>query len=396
MIFERKKQEWEDVGCFYTSKEIHQQPDTWLKTYSQIKKEKDAIAFFINKVIEEDDFDIILTGAGSSEFVGNATFPFLNYLNDFKVKSYATTDIVACPEDYLSKTKPTLLISFGRSGNSHESLGAVEVATSICKNIYHLFITCNHEGALSKYAQCKDNCYVINLTEETNDQSFAMTSSFTNMYLALILIFMLDRLDEAKLIVDDLIVKTKKFHKEDFKIIEKIVDEYAFSRIVYLGSNCLKGISQESALKLCELTAGKIMTTFDSCMGFRHGPKSVVCPFSLEVVYLSDDPYTRKYDLDIVKEMAHERKDNKILVVSSYNDQEALKYADYFISFDNDYLYDNVFLGLEYINVAQLIAMYKSIKLGIKPDTPCPSGVVNRVVKGVNIYPYIRKMELKK
>ena len=104
------------------------------------------------------------------------------------------------------------------------------------------------------------------------------------------------------------------------------------------------------------------MTTFDTTMGFRHGPKSVVCPGSLEVVYLSDDPYTRKYDLDIVKEMAPERNGNKILVVSSHDDAEARELADYFISFDNAAEYNNVFLGLEYVNVAQIIAVYKYIK----------------------------------
>ena len=123
-------------------------------------------------------------------------------------------------------------------------------------------------------------------------------------------------------------------------------------------------------------------------MGFRHGPKSVVCPGSLEVIYLSDDPYTRKYDVDIVKEMSPERNGNKLLVVSSYDDPEVAALADYFISFDNKNRYNNVFLGLEYINVAQIIATLKSIKMGVKPDTPCPSGTVNRVVKGVIIYPY--------
>ena len=30
-------------------------------------------------------------------------------------------------------------------------------------------------------------------------------------------------------------------------------------------------------------------------------------------------------------------------------------------------------------------------KTGISPDDPCPSGEVNRVVKGVTIYPYTAK-----
>ena len=388
MIFDRNEEQWKEVGSYWTSKEIFQQPETWLKTLNQVKAEKESIKALIEKVTSQDDYDIILTGAGTSEFVGNSIFPYLSPLNNFKVKSYGTTDIVACPEDYISRTKPTLLVSFGRSGNSPESVAAVEAANEVCENIHHLFVTCNHDGALSKYAVGKNNCYAINLTPETHDQSFAMTSSYSNMYLATVLSFNIDKLDELEPIVKDIADKTSKFHQTNYETCKKIVDEFDFQRIVYLGSNCLKGVSQESALKICELTAGKIMTTFDTTMGFRHGPKSVVCPGSLEVVYLSDDPYTRQYDVDIVKEMAPERNGNKILVVSSYDDPSVKDLGDYFISFDNEKRYNNVYLGLEYVNVAQIIAVYKSLKCGVKPDTPCPSGTVNRVVKGVNIYPY--------
>ena len=388
MVFNKTEEQWKKSGAYWTSREIYQQPETWLKTFEQIRKEKDAISRFIQKVTSQPDYDIILTGAGTSEYVGNSIFPFLATLNDHKVKSYGTTDIVAYPEDYLSKTKPTLLISFGRSGNSPESVAAVEVANAVCENICHLFVTCNHDGALSRFAEGKDNCYAINLTPETHDQAFAMTSSYTNMYLATVLSFLTDKLDEYEPVIRELAENVKKIHQEYFGCLEKLVDEFDFSRIVYLGSNCLKGVSQESGLKMCELTAGQVMTTFDSTMGFRHGPKSVVCPGSLDVIYLSDDPYTRQYDLDIIRELSPERNGNRIMAVSSYADPEVEKLVDYFVTFENKDRYDNVFLGLEYINIAQCIAMLKSISMGVKPDTPSPSGVVNRVVKGVTIYPY--------
>lgn len=388
MVFDKTEEQWKEVGGYWTSKEIYQQPETWLKTFNQVKAEKDAIKALISKVTSNDDYDIILTGAGTSEFVGNSTFPYLSPLNNFKVKSYGTTDIVACPEDYISRTKPTLMISFGRSGNSPESVAAVEAANVVCENIHHLFITCNHDGALSKYAEGKENCYAINLTPETHDQSFAMTSSYSNMYLAVVLSFLTDKLDEIEATVKEISANTAKFQETTYTTAKQIVDEFDFQRIVYLGSNCLKGVSQESALKICELTAGQIMTTFDTTMGFRHGPKSVVCPGSLQVVYLSDDPYTRQYDIDIVKEMAPERSGNKIVVVSGYDDPSVKDLGDYYVTFNNEHKFNNVFLGLEYVNFAQLVAVYKSLKTGVRPDTPCPSGKVNRVVKGVNIYPY--------
>ena len=391
MLFDKTKEAWKELNGFWTAQEINQQPETWKKTIAQVKNEKEAIKAFIERTTKNDDYDIILTGAGTSEFVGNSIFPYLQKKNNYKVKSYGTTDIVADPESYLSKTKPTLLVSYGRSGNSPESVGAVEVANEVCReNICHLFVTCNAEGALSKYAEGKENCYAINLTPETHDQSFAMTSSYSNMYLATLLAFSIDELDEFAAMVDVIIEKDQAYLNSTWETCKKIVDEFDFDRIVYLGSNNLKGVAQESALKICELTGGSVDTIYDTPMGFRHGPKSVIKDTALCVIYLSDDPYTRQYEYDIIKEMSPERKGNKILVVSS-KDDDIKEYADYFISFDNGCDLPNVVCGLEYITVAQTIAIFKSLKLGFTPDNPCPSGEVNRVVKGVILYPYTRK-----
>lgn len=390
-IFNITGDKMKETSSTFTLTEIYQQPATWEKTCSQIREHKDELKKFIDQVVTRDDFDVILTGAGTSEFVGNALFPHLACLLDHKVKSYGTTDIVATPEAYLSRTKPTLLISFGRSGNSPESVGVVDAAEAVCDNVYHLFVTCNKNGALSKRADATGNCYAINLTDETHDQSFAMTSSFSNMYLATYLCFHLDELDETIEKVRKIAAAGQNFLDDQFGIAQRIVDGYDFKRIVYLGSNTLKGTSQESALKMLELTAGRVVTMFDTPMGFRHGPKSIVDDTTLTVVYLSDDPYTRQYEMDLVKEMSGQRKVNKIVAVMSSQDDEAAALVDYTVVYGLDAANENVLLGLDYILFAQTLAVLKSLSLDITPDNPCPTGEVNRVVQGVTLYPYTRK-----
>lgn len=390
-IFGITQEKMKETFSTFTLTEIYQQPSTWMKTCRQIKENKEEIQKFIDQVIKCDDFDVILTGAGTSEFVGNALFPHLAGLLDYKVKSYGTTDIVATPEAYLSRTKPTLLISFGRSGNSPESVGAIDAAEAVCDNIYHLFVTCNRNGALSKRADATDNCYAINLTDETHDQSFAMTSSFSNMYLATYLCFHLHELDNVIADVQKIADAGQYFLDHRYNAVQKIVDTYDFGRIVYLGSNTLKGISQESALKMLELTAGRVVTMYDTPMGFRHGPKSIVDDTTLTVVYLSDDPYTRQYELDLIKEMSGQRKENKIVAVMNGQDEEAASLVDYAVACETGKTYENVLLGLDYILFAQSLAVLKSLSLSITPDNPCPTGEVNRVVKGVTLYPYTRK-----
>ena len=390
-IFGITEEKMQETSSNWTVKEIYQQPATWEKTCRQIEEHKDEIQKFIDQVITQEDFDVILTGAGTSEFVGNALFPHLTGLLNYKVKSYGTTDIVATPEAYLSRTKPTLLISFGRSGNSPESIGAVDAAESVCDNLYHLFVTCNKDGALSKRAESTEHCYAINLTPETHDQSFAMTSSFSNMYLATYLCFHLNELDKVVAEVRKIAAAGQNFLDNQYSIPQTIVNEYDFNRIVYLGSNTLKGTSQESALKMLELTAGRVVTMYDTPLGFRHGPKSIIDDNTLTVVYLSDDAYTRQYEIDLIKEMSGQRKGNRIVAVMSKTDEAVAALVDYTVVFGLEENHENVQLGLDYILFAQTLAVLKSLSLCITPDNPCPTGEVNRVVKGVTLYPYTRK-----
>lgn len=389
-IFDVTEEKMQQTMSTFTLTEIYQQPATWKKTCDQIRAHKDELKAFIDQVITREDFDVILTGAGTSEFVGNALFPALTGKLNYKVKSYGTTDIVATPEAYLSRTKPTLLISFGRSGNSPESVGAIDAAEAVCDNIWHLFVTCNKDGALSKRAATTGNCYAINLTDETHDQSFAMTSSFSNMYLATYLCFHLDCLDETIAKVEKIMAAGQSFLDGKYGIAQQIVNEYDFNRIVYLGSNCLKGIAQESALKMLELTAGHVVTMYDTPLGFRHGPKSIIDDNTITVVYLSDDAYTRQYEVDLIKEMSGQRKGNKIVAVMSAADEAVSALVDYTVVYDLADKNESALLGLDDILFAQTLAVLKSLSMGITPDNPCPTGEVNRVVKGVTLYPYTR------
>ena len=389
-IFNISDEKMQATSSVFTVSEIYQQPATWKKTCAQIAACKDELQAFIDQVVKAEDFDIVLTGAGTSEFVGNSLYQALNTRYNHKAKSFGTTDIVPAPENYLSKTKPTILVSFGRSGNSPESVGSVDNAEAVCENIYHLFVTCNKNGALSKRAEGAANCFAINLTDETHDQSFAMTSSFSNMYLATYLAFNLDKLEEITAIIDQIIAAGQDFLDNKYGQVQAIVDDFNFERIVYLGAVGLKGVAQESALKMLELTAGKVATMYDTPLGFRHGPKSIIDDTTLTVVYLSDDEYQRKYELDLIKEMGPQRKGNKIAAVYNTACEGLDQYVDYQIQINSGEAKDNVILGLDFILFAQTLSVMKSLSLNITPDNPCPTGEVNRVVKGVILYPYAK------
>ena len=157
-------------------------------------------------------------------------------------------------------------------------------------------------------------------------------------------------------------------------------------RFVYLGSGPLVGLARESALKLLELTAGEVVTYFDSPLGFRHGPKSVLDTDTLAVVYVSGDPYTRRYDLDMIAEIRAQLGPDSVAVISTEPIPEALGQAVVLPGLEG---LDDSSVALAYLVFAQYLALFTSLEYGKTPDNPFPSGEVSRVVQGVTIYPMV-------
>lgn len=378
------------MNGYITAKEIIQQPRLWKETFEIVRKNKERIIEFLDRVLKESNLRIIFTGAGTSAFVGDCVVSYLDRLIPQKVEAIPTTNIVSNPKNYLHSDIPTLLISCARSGDSPESVATVELAEKLVDNLYQIFLTCNPEGSLAKKALQNDNSLLILMPKDSNDRGFAMTGSFTCMVLTSLLIFNIKNLESLESDIQTIADAGKRVIE---KYSEKIrgIAANDFDRVIFLGSSTLMGLARESALKTLELTRGIIMTNWDSSLGFRHGPKSVINDKTLIFTYLSNDSYTRQYELDLLKEMNSESGNKKVIAVSNYPDKEVEELVDYSIYIENtkkNYK-DDVYLIFTYILVAQMFAFLKSIQLGISPDNPCPDGSVNRVVKGVKIYPYL-------
>jgi len=155
--------------------------------------------------------------------------------------------------------------------------------------------------------------------------------------------------------------------------------------VVYLGSNGFKALAREAALKLLELTDGKVIAAFDSPLGFRHGPKTIVTGDTLVFVFVSNDPYTRRYDLDLLRELRSEAVAGRVVAI-------AAQAAD--IAAEGELLHvphaaaaRDAELYYPYIVCGQLYAFHRALAVGNKPDQPSNSGTVSRVVRGVTIHP---------
>jgi tagatose-6-phosphate ketose/aldose isomerase len=249
-----------------------------------------------------------------------------------------------------------------------------------------LIFTCDAEGALYKRAKGSPRSHAVLLPEKSNDRSFAMTSSFTGMVLSGALAFGAVPTGAARAAA--LARLAGKILPDSVPLIRSLVSS-GFERVVYLGSKEFKGLARESALKMLEMTDGKVVAIADSSLGFRHGPKTILNRNTLVVVYVSNDEYTRQYDLDLVSELRRDGVAGRVItlavrpgVLGVHPDNIALGTAG-----DSADVFD-LEACLPYAMFAQSLALLRSISLGVKPDEPNAAGTVSRVVKGVSIHPW--------
>ncbi|MCJ7841542.1 SIS domain-containing protein [Lederbergia sp. NSJ-179] len=373
----------------HTRREIEQQPDLWIKVIKQFSEEKDRMEQFFKTLAEKhQDARVVFSGAGTSAFIGETIYPYVRRAirnKGWDVEAISTTNLTATPHLFLDKEIPTILVSFARSGNSPESIAAVELTEKLVDEFYEITITCNQEGALAKRQQGEDRQLVLILPEEANDKGLAMTSSYSTMVLTALYLFSENKAGFEQAI-SDISAAGKEMLDICTGMIPSLVEENT-SRVVYLGSGVFEGLSRESSLKFLELTAGRFPTMFDTSLGFRHGPKSILSANTMVVVYLSNHPYTRKYDLDMLKEIYATEERGKIVAISGIEDSDVEKYSDYQITLPLSEKED-VDLVLPYVIFAQSFAYEKSLHSGISPDNPSPTGVISRVVEGVKIYPF--------
>jgi tagatose-6-phosphate ketose/aldose isomerase len=369
------------TGSLWTAREIEQQPNMLQRTHALLTRLHADLQKFVAPVANDPLARIILTGAGTSAYIGECLASTLDTRLAARVDAVPTTDIVSSPQLYLHADQPLLLVSFGRSGNSPESLQAVTLAESLVKDVRHLVVTCNAEGALSK-ADLRQAMTLL-LPEETHDVSFAMTSSFSCMMYAT-----LNALSPAGAFdgrVGAIAQATRRVIQESGALQELALG--SFERVVYLGSGPFQSLAREATLKLGELTNGAVVTCFDSPLGFRHGPKTFVNERTLVLVFVSNDPLTRKYDHDLLDEL---RRDGRAARVIEVTARARGDHARDTLLVHGMAEAPDVELLWPYIAIAQLYAFHESRTLGLSPDNPNKEGTVNRVVQGVRLYPLVK------
>lgn len=373
-------------GGIHTATEISQQPEIWGKVWSEMNEIRPSVNAFLQTALPAVK-RIILTGAGTSAFIGVTLRGAFQRETGIVTEAIASTDIVTHPENYLLRNEPVLMISFARSGNSPESSAVLRLTDSICKNSFHLIITCNGKGELALYPS-NGNKMVIVLPPEANDASLVMTSSFTGMLLAGLLVARIKKLEHMNESMCTLMKLGRDLINEKATEL-KLIASCGFERIVFLGAGCNFGLATEAALKMQELTDGKIICKKDTFLGFRHGPKAVIDDKTLMVYFISsNNPYAYQYEKDLIESREKGTQPFLNLSISATKPFDFELPAMIYFANTND-LPDDELLAICYIVPVQILGFYKALQFGISPDNPSFNQDISRVVEGVQIYSHL-------
>lgn len=368
------------AGAHWTAREIAQQPEIWRLAARQMVIDADLTRAFIEPLLRRPDLRVVLTGAGTSAFIGECLAPALTRRLGMRVHAIATTDLVAAPECWLDAKVPLLLVSFARSGNSPESVAGLNLAERVSPDCHHLIITCNEDGALYRQGKMLTRAHVVLLPKETNDRGFAMTSSFSSMLLGAAVAFNLVTSTGV-----NALARCATQVLDEFRLFTPLADA-GYERVIYLGSSEFKGLAREAAMKMLELTDGRVVAIGDTPLGFRHGPKSIIDDKTLVVMFSSNSIYSHAYERDLLAELRRDSIAARVIALTASetdaaSNDAALRIADAASVSDLE-------LCFPYAVFAQSLALQQSLVLKLRPDTPNTRGVVNRVVQGVSVYPW--------
>jgi tagatose-6-phosphate ketose/aldose isomerase len=364
------------AGYADTLREILQQPATWQGTF-QLTQRPEATAL-LSQALDPRPAHIVLTGSGSSIYIGECVAPLLQAGLGVSVQAIAAGSLLTHWRSVLPPG-PGLLISVARSGDSPESAAVVNTLLAAAPAWRHFGVTCNAQGKLATQYRDEPRVSALVLDERTNDRSLVMTSSFTNLLLGALGLLQGTPAALAAEAVEKAAANAQRIFDAHADAIAQLARRELHSA-VYLGSGAAFGAAREGALKMLEMTGGKVVTLAETFLGLRHGPMSFVHPHTVVVAMLSADPAVRAYECDVLRELSRKRLGMAKLVVGEDIPADVIGPHDVAIATSASTANRDVPPLLAGVVVAQMLAFFRCLALGGRPDTPS-EGVLTRVVE---------------
>ncbi len=372
-------------GLEFTPREIAQQPETWPKTFALFEQRRAQIIEFLDAagIFNEPAHRpvVFLIGAGTSDYIGRALTQILRERWQCEVMAVPSTDVVTHLAELVLPHQKYLWISFSRSGDSPESVAAVEKALAARPDIHHIIVTCNASAKMIRLTAGNPKALSICLDDAVNDRGLAMTSSFSNMVIFGQCLAHANDAAGYKNILNDLVTAGKSLLATAPDCTARLAKEN-FATVCFVGSGPLRAVASECALKVLELTSGKTLTMSESALGLRHGPMSALKQDTLFVCFLSSDAHVRNYETDLLREIGEKKLVRTRVAIGAEIDKPL---AEHLLTPSASL--PDVYRPPCDVIFGQLLGLFFSLRWNLQPDHPSPNGAITRVVQGVKIYP---------
>jgi tagatose-6-phosphate ketose/aldose isomerase len=384
-LLQRPPAEQIQQGYAHTAREIAQQPDTWLET----ARAAVAVRATLRELLRAADVRpggaglVVLTGSGSSLYVAECAAMALQQTMPTLVRAVSSGQMLTHLDGCLPLDRPGLCVSLARSGDSPESAAVVDQVLASRPTVQHLIISCNGAGRLATRYAGRASVVRLILDDRTNDRSLVMTSSFTNMVIAALVLASLD--DPASYLAQvDQIASVARSLLDRSTLLAAAANG-SFKSAVFLGSGSRLGAAREAALKMLEMTAGRVAASADTFLGLRHGPMSGVHEDTLVVCFLASDPITRSYELDLIRELNRKGLGAR-LIVGDDVPVDIVRPEDVVLDCRGLARAGDDLATVTDAIAGQLLALFRCLAMGLRPDAPSTANVINRVVEDFALY----------
>jgi tagatose-6-phosphate ketose/aldose isomerase len=376
-------------GLVYTPAEIAQQPDTWQSTFDLFKKRRAEInGFLASAGLAVDPRvrpTVFLVGAGTSDYIGQSLAILFRKTWLCEVVAVPSTDLLTHMDELCTPGRRYIWISFSRSGDSPEGVAVLDRACKRRPDIYHLVISCNANGRMIRANAGNPQVLSLCLEDAVNDRGLAMTSSFSNMVVFGQCLAHLDDLGRYEQVLVQLIHAGKSFlpiAADSAAVLAK----GPYTKACFVGSGPLRAVAKEAALKLLELTAGKVLTMSESALGLRHGPMAALDQDTLFVCFLSSNGRVQEYERNLLEEIGKKRLVTTRVVVAGSGVPAITSLAEYSLAPAGSLALADDYRPAVDVIFGQVVGLFFSLRWKLRPDCPSPNGAISRVVQNVSIH----------
>jgi tagatose-6-phosphate ketose/aldose isomerase len=386
------EEEQEARGLVFTPREIAQQPKTWEKTLEIFKRERQRICDFLDSVGVREELVqrpvVMLIGAGTSDYIGQALELLIRQKWGCEVWTVASTDLLPNLSEYVVPGRKYLWISFSRSGDSPEGVAVLEQALQLYPEVAHLVVTCNGQARMTEVCGSSKRACVVVLDDAVNDRSLAMTSSFTNMVVMGQCLANAWSIEEYAGVLEQMVRAGDHILMRAADEAERIAARN-FTRVCFIGGGALASVAKESSLKVLEMTAGQVQAMSETVLGLRHGPMAALDTQTLLVCFVSGDARRVKYAVDLLREIEEKGIVRERVAVGTASAMaEIAPFCDSYVAVDDagEEPIGDSYRAVVDVIFGQMLGLYCSVAHELKPDSPSPDGVINRVVQKFRIY----------